>query len=1436
MRRCGVVFRRIVCGGNHLWLHIENSRTRFGHGGAAIAAARIDAKTGSIQATDVLQLQRFDCGVPPHPAKFRERQRRASHRDAADVPATNTHREALMRIYLRTATCVRLIILGSLWLAAMHARGFAGEAENAKAVLPTPPLEKASWIWAGEKDAVCQLRTTLTLSSAPKAASIDITADNGYEVFVNGVLAGFDIGAEGEVWSTVERFDITSKLARGRNVIGIRGTDLGSIRGLIAAVRIERDGEAPLDLVTDAQWHASQEGDPAEYAHPEFVEGPNWTAASVIGPFGMAPWGKLAYAGSTGGRKPRTLISSIAMQKPGDDFAWPESIAFLAEDCSVYVPLRGDAWGVCFRVSDWTRAYTEFDIPCPVKIGRKLLITNPRQTGAAPRLLLDAGKGAIGSPTASFDGKTIFASVALNGDPFFHIYRIPADGSPPQKMTDGPFHDIDPAELPDGRVVFTSTRIGSFEEYHNPPSRALYIMNADGRGIRPITFTPIFDNEPRVMADGRIAFVRTENFFDRAKVETQIHAVRPDGTDGHTEIGAHLGADYGTRLRAFGFGSPAPLPDGRLACISTRGNFISMPGAAEPNYQFLPSGLGDIAPLPDGRLLATVLTTEGVRMASNSIAVIDPRDNAVTCIYKSSSGSVHSPVFVGPRGRPPLLPDFVDPDRTGRPESTGVLNCQNVRFTSKQKADWANIRAVRVLAAMPLTTRSSHSHIVHAGTEVMELGVVPLAPDGSVSVEVPADTPVALQVVDAEGRSELNEMSWIYVRPGERRSCMGCHPARTLTPGFQFTKAESASVPPLKLVGQGNAHRFRGNNSGVTGMMDLQFERFRETASMNRYADGDGSENMARQEIAVQLELLTGGKEPDRISAAQRLGLLRDRSTAAALAKALQDESREVRVAAAMALASCGTRESLSPLLATLTDSDPLVAQAASVALENLTGHSEPFQPFGPAKTRPARAECWKWLASHDCDSIEQDLVRQLDSTDRVAVRRAIVALGHIGGDPARTALRRYLEIQKDKNPYPVFEQDNRTDRFTFDADSPMNPRTLQEAARALGYLKDSAAVPLLRTTIAANSDPRTGNLFLAEACIEALGRIGTTDAETALLESWTGLKDYWNYVGWYSDHPALYACHSSPLHARIIDALEMIGSRRAGPIVAGLIRSVPTDPDRALFPENDAYEMLVGSLIRRSDRREQVIETCLAALGDTQAIAADDLKQTLGAAFPAWAGTPASDNRAAQILSLALRDAKYEPRVRAVYETYRAKAEDPIDRSLGNPAWIPQRHWVLFYLGRALGNLRSQASIDTLLASLAPELNEARHGRPDPTEPNIHFLQLEYTPCWRVTAAWALGQIGDRRALETLRTTLSDLRNAIDVRHAAAEAIGKMAVPEDLAQLTDLARDYPEHSVRLALLRVVRAISPQKPARVAMDNAKTSGTANSREQSLSQK
>ena len=139
---------------------------------------------------------------------------------------------------------------------------------------------------------------------------------------------------------------------------------------------------------------------------------------------------------------------------------------------------------------------------------------------------------------------------------------------------------------------------------------------------------------------------------------------------------------------------------------------------------------------------------------------------------------------------------------------------------------------------------------------------MPLAPDGSFNVEVPADMPIALQAVDAEGRSELNQMSWIYVRPGERRSCIGCHHRRDATPALDRPMSQALVARPLKLLGQGQAHRFRGNNSGVTGMMDVQFERFRETASLNRNLSIAGPAH----------DRQAGSHRADRSSSRQRRG------------------------------------------------------------------------------------------------------------------------------------------------------------------------------------------------------------------------------------------------------------------------------------------------------------------------------------------------------------------------------------------------------------------------------------------------------------------------------------------------------------------------------------------------------------------------------------
>ena len=344
----------------------------------------------------------------------------------------------------------------------------------------------------------------------------------------------------------------------------------------------------------------------------------------------------------------------------------------------------------------------------------------------------------------------------------------------------------------------------------------------------------------------------------------------------------------------------------------------------------------------------------------------------------------------------------------------------------------------------------------------------------------------------------------------------------------------------------------------------------------------------------------------------------------------------------------------------------------------------------------------------------------------------------------------------------------------------------------------------MLAKLVVEHSNPDSGNLFLAESAAEALGRIATPEAEEALITGFAELQDYPKLTRWYGDHDALMACHASPVHYYILEALDTMGSKRPAEIMSHVIHSVPVDPDRALLLENDDYENLVGRIARRSGLEATIIETALSILGDEKATANKDVNDALSKVHRCWAGHPGLENRASQILSLVCRDKAYEPRIRAALARYRAKPMDiPRVFDTGIPVVnkLPVKNWVCFFLARSLGNLADDRSVDQLIEVLTKDPTEAATGRPDPLGPGVLFLHNELTPCWRAAAAWALGEIGDPRASAALLQVVADLENATDTRHAAAQALGYIGDPKSLDAIKRLTLDYPEVSTRRALL-----------------------------------
>jgi HEAT repeat protein len=1279
-------------------------------------------------------------------------------------------------------------------------------------------FQKASWIWHATPESLCVFRKTFELAEAPSAAAILITADNGYELYVNGSFVGSDIGPESVIWQSIEHYNIQSLLKPGLNVIAVRASHFGGHSGLLAAARLEFNEKPPVEIVTDGSWRVTPNADPTGFAQADFNEASEWGAPKVHGVNGIAPWGKLAWPSRISPAHQTVGGRTAGFTQPAEDFSWPDGIIFLRGRLPETSDPKSEQ--AIWRINN-SRAYLEIDILGPSMPGRALYAMTPARPGGTPRLLLEAGAGMIGSPSVSFEGETIYFSYVPAGEKFWRIYRIPSAGGTPVAITSGPFHDFDPEPLPDGRIVFSSTRLGSREEYHGNSSRSLFVMNADGTGIRPITQHIVGDMEPRVTASGNIVFIRQDNFMERAKVETHLHMIRPDGSAGQILLGperdalaydrANAAEQDGLWLRNYGFGSPAPLPDGRVACISSRGIVISGNEVMPPVSLRPALPVVDISPLPDGRLLCT---TAG----HSALGILDPANGEIVRLFSTPPYDLHSVVYLGERPRPPVVRDLVDPETDHASENTGFLICQNVLLTKQTNATLSRIKAVRVLEGRPFTLRSAKHQYDHIGVEAVELGTVPLPPDGSFFVEVPADRALALQAVDGEGRAIVNEISWIYVRPAERRSCIGCHSSRETAPPSQ-AGLFSLRSEPVRLLGQGNPHRFRGNNAANGGMLNLQMDRFREAASVDLYpeqrtaARGAGATDQAPQippgrpsEVRALIDQLTSSSTPPalRASAAQRLAIFRDRSSAPALASALRDPDPGVRMKSALGLAAGGGRDSVPALLEALSDSSPAAAQAADIALSTLTAHSIGFNAYAPPQERAEKISQWRAHAEQNWAAIESGLIKRLktaserngplSSEQAAETEDVITALAHVGAGAGKGALREFIQ-----------------------ADPGDHLRATLAALRGLGHLRDAEAVPLLERMLTNNLPkpprPLAGNhefgftqrpVQLAGAAAEALGWIATPEAEAALLAACAHLVEFWYYTFQTADHDWLMGCHSSIPHFRIVEALDAIGTAQVAPLVPMFLRSIPIDPDRGLFFELDSYETVTARVVHRSGLGRKAIETALHALGDLEAKPASELLAAVTASPPAVTVLPFdAATRAAHLLSVLSWSPEDAPRIRAAFDRYRAEAPS---RS---------RNWTCFYLARTLGKLGDPASLDSLLAALDGDPNEASFGRANP--PSVYLFGA-MSPYYRAAAAYSLGRIGDRRAIPSLIRAIEDFDNAMDVREAAAKALEMLANRSDLPQLEKLAKEYPEIVTRRTLLRTVEQLAVERDRRLVKE------------------
>lgn len=138
-------------------------------------------------------------------------------------------------------------------------------------------------------------------------------------------------------------------------------------------------------------------------------------------------------------------------------------------------------------------------------------------------------------------------------------------------------------------------------------------------------------------------------------------------------------------------------------------------------------------------------------------------------------------------------------DADTRAQVADLLRLKNPADAAYGCSPMRFIRATRVVAPQAGSTGMREA-IGETDFEPQQiLGYAPIEPDGSFKLHVPADTPIALTVIDNKGRGIQTHLNWIQVRPGERRTCLGCHSPRrgaSINSGTVVDTVPAALLPP----------------------------------------------------------------------------------------------------------------------------------------------------------------------------------------------------------------------------------------------------------------------------------------------------------------------------------------------------------------------------------------------------------------------------------------------------------------------------------------------------------------------------------------------------------------------------------------------------------------------------------------------------------------
>ncbi|MGL4944502.1 MAG: hypothetical protein ACRC46_15075 [Thermoguttaceae bacterium] len=399
--------------------------------------------------------------------------------------------------------------------------------------------------------------------------------------------------------------------------------------------------------------------------------------------------------------------------------------------------------------------------------------------------------------------------------------------------------DMHPCYLPDGGFCFVSTRCEFGILCDGPDiltTSVLYRADSSGNNIEKLSNSSLSESAPAVMRDGRILYTRWEYVDNGATTNKGLWAVRPDGTGSAEVYGAsivfpsvfHVARPIpGTNDLFVAIGAPhMPLGVGTVMRIDTNLNLRN----GDPVTYITPEvdtrhqwGWDNIAggatkPFQPEGLIHTSYEWDGRGNTSQGPLFMDPfpldaerflvsynpdkpwntpdayglylidEHGVRKLLHLEPDSSCWSAIPIRPREKESVSEGTIDPELAKNGLAQAIVTDV---YRGLDGVPRGTIKYIRVNEQVPRPWAArrfwgniqddcvdqQHSAIslnTHLGLKLQD-GIVPVEEDGSANFLVRADKNIFFQVLDENFMEVQRERTFVNFRPGEVRSCVGCH-------------------------------------------------------------------------------------------------------------------------------------------------------------------------------------------------------------------------------------------------------------------------------------------------------------------------------------------------------------------------------------------------------------------------------------------------------------------------------------------------------------------------------------------------------------------------------------------------------------------------------------------------------------------------------------